>query len=147
MESLFIQLRCINQFWKIDPYDWVCGPGSYLSDQVKQWYCEIFLWCKITFLFNIYLNVIYSYDAKQNFQHHYCNMLICSTLNTSYYQCWNSCAVSYYYGNCDTFSGFWWIVWKNRFYLELETFVTLVIVPNAIFDHLNASFLNCINSY
>ncbi len=32
MESLFIQFQMIykSQFWKIDPYDWFCGPGSHM---------------------------------------------------------------------------------------------------------------------
>ncbi len=31
MESLFIQMMYKSQFRKIDPYDWICGPGSQMN--------------------------------------------------------------------------------------------------------------------
>ncbi len=33
MESLFIQLSDLykSQFWKIDPYDWFCGPWPHID--------------------------------------------------------------------------------------------------------------------
>ncbi len=66
MESLFIQMMYKSQFWKIDPYDWFCGPGSHLA---SNWYPVINLyrrWSKINHAYESIL-LICAYWWKRNF--------------------------------------------------------------------------------
>ncbi len=117
--TLFVKMKC---FYRLKGWDWFIGvfKRSILCLRTlhlfNHKYCEIWLF---SFLFS---HIMWSFRNHSN-------MLICSTINISYYyQCWSLFTASYFCGNHETFISEFFDkskVQKSSIYYKCTSFVTM----------------------